>query len=142
MRDGRLPCIHVGRHVRFLRTNLAGGSTTGTESSSCRDVDDERSYVVSGFVDVGDVETDLGGKTRVAGAPCLGHVEFRWPGMNRTMRERRLTGHAHGTEIIDELAQHEQVDEVSEAIVGAVDCQRPSWRALLLGRAARSLRRP
>lgn len=24
VRDGRLPCIHVGRHVRFLRTDLEG----------------------------------------------------------------------------------------------------------------------
>ncbi len=23
VRDGRLPCIHVGRHIRFLRTDLA-----------------------------------------------------------------------------------------------------------------------
>ncbi len=22
VRDGRLPCIHVGRHIRFLRTDL------------------------------------------------------------------------------------------------------------------------
>jgi excisionase family DNA binding protein len=22
VRDGRLPCIHIGRHIRFLRTDL------------------------------------------------------------------------------------------------------------------------
>jgi hypothetical protein len=41
--------------------------------------------------------------------------------VRRATGERRLAGEAQRGQIVDQVAQHEQVDEVAEAIVDAID---------------------